>query len=145
MPCGAINLRDKVAVVTGGGSGINLAFAKLAFEQGAKLIIADLKLTDEGQKFVETFSSDSVMFAKCDVRKRSELENLITVSREKFGTIPEVYIAGAGVFEPVGRYNPSSEFVTDGHSRGRAGGKIPKRTTMLNFRSTPCTHLNSLE
>lgn len=145
MPCGAINLKDKVAVVTGGGSGINLAFAKLAFEQGTKLVIADLKLTDEGQRFVDTVSSDRVVFAKCDVQKRSELENLITVSREKFGIIPEVYIAGAGVFEPVGRSRPSSEFATNGHSRGQAGGMIPKRTTMLNFRSTPCTHLNSLE
>ena len=140
MPCGAINLKDKVAVVTGGGSGINLAFAKLAFEKGAKLVIADLKLTDEGQKFVQTSSSERVVFAKCDVRKRSELENLIAVSRERFGIIPEVYIAGAGVFEPVGRSNPSFEFATDGHSRGRAGGMTPKRTTTLSFRSTPCTH-----
>ena len=101
MPCGDIVLKDKIVAVTGGGSGINLAFCKLAVQQGAKILIADIKLTDEGQTFVNTASSESVIFVKCDVRKRADLENLIAVSREKFSTVPDVYIAGAGVFEPV--------------------------------------------
>ncbi len=126
MPCGAIDLKGKVAVVTGGGSGINLAFAKVAFEQGARLVIADLKLTDEGQRFVDSASSDHVMFAKCDVQNRVDLENLIAVSREKFGVIPEVYIAGAGVFEPVGQLLSPAELATDSHSRGQVGGTTPR-------------------
>lgn len=104
MPCGAIDLQDKIAVVTGGGSGINLAFSKLAVQQGAKVLIADLRLTDEGRIFVDNAASSSsptVVFVKCDVRKRADLENLITVSRDTFGSVPDVYIAGAGVFEPV--------------------------------------------
>jgi NAD(P)-dependent dehydrogenase (short-subunit alcohol dehydrogenase family) len=101
MPCGPIDLKEKVTVVTGGGSGINLAFAKLAHENGARILLADLRLVDEARKFLDSTSSHRVAFTKCDVQKRSELENLISVSQEKFGKIPEVYVAGAGVFEPV--------------------------------------------
>ncbi len=101
MPCGDISLKDKIAVVTGGGSGINLVFSRRAVQQGAKVLVADIKLSDEGQTFFETAATNSVVFVQCIVRKRADLENIINVSMEKFGTVPDVYIAGAGVFEPV--------------------------------------------
>jgi NAD(P)-dependent dehydrogenase (short-subunit alcohol dehydrogenase family) len=100
MPCGALQIHGKVVLVTGGGSGINLAFAKQALERGAKVLIADLRLTGEGRAFIDDNPSGNVFFVECDVSKRSELEKLITVSREQFGLIPEVFVAGAGVFEP---------------------------------------------
>lgn len=100
MPCGAIDLHEKVILVTGGGSGINLAFAKQALARGAKVLIADLKLTPDGQSFVDDNARDRVVFVECDVSKRAQLQNLIDVSRQHFKTVPDVYIAGAGVFEP---------------------------------------------
>jgi NAD(P)-dependent dehydrogenase (short-subunit alcohol dehydrogenase family) len=103
---GNFPLKNKIAIVTGGGSGINLCFAQLAVKQGAKVIIADLKLTPEAEKFVNS-EAPSAIFTKCDVTKRSDLENLIKVSEEKYGDVPDVYIAGAGVFEPVRPPSPS--------------------------------------
>jgi len=94
-------LAQKVAVITGAGSGINLAFARLCVQQGAKVIIADLKLTAEASTFISSVSSKSVIFVKCDVMKRSDLENLVVVSEKELGDVPDVWVAGAGVFEPV--------------------------------------------
>ncbi|EPE34671.1 NAD(P)-binding Rossmann-fold containing protein [Glarea lozoyensis ATCC 20868] len=96
---GDFPLKDKIAVVTGGGSGINLCFAQLAVQKGAKVIIADLKLTPEAEKFINSEAA-SAIFTKCDVTRRADLENLIRVSEENYGDVPDVYIAGAGVFEP---------------------------------------------
>ena len=101
MSLGNFPLKGKIAVVTGAGSGINLAFAKLAVQQGARVIVADLKLTTEGESFMNGEGGRAAVFSKCDVTKRSELENLITVSEKEFGDVPDVYVAGAGVFEPV--------------------------------------------
>lgn len=100
MPCGDLSIRSKIVVVTGGGSGINLAFVKLALSSGARgIILADLKLTEDAQNVVDKF--EQVIFTKCDVSKRKDLEALITTSMERFGEVPDIYIAGAGVFEPV--------------------------------------------
>ena len=101
MTVGDFPLKGKIAVVTGGGSGINLSFAQLAVQAGARVIVADLKLTEEGETFMNGEGAKTAIFAKCDVTKRADLENLIVISEKEFGDVPDVYIAGAGVFEPV--------------------------------------------
>jgi len=87
-------------VVTGAGSGINLSWAKLAVQQGARVIVADLKLTDEASAFLKGEGSKSAIYVKCDVTKRADLENLVAVSEKEYQDVPDVFIAGAGVFEP---------------------------------------------
>jgi NAD(P)-dependent dehydrogenase (short-subunit alcohol dehydrogenase family) len=101
MSVGDFPLKDKIAIVTGGGSGINLSFAQFAVQHGARVIVADLKLTEDGEKFMKGEGAKAAVFAKCDVAKRADLENLIRVSEKEFGDVPDIYIAGAGVFEPV--------------------------------------------
>ncbi|KAH8668177.1 hypothetical protein BGZ60DRAFT_505571 [Tricladium varicosporioides] len=101
MPFGDFPLKDKIVVVTGAGSGINLSFAQLAVQAGARVIVADLKLTSDGEKFMSGEGAKAARFVKCDVSKRADLENLVTASQKEFGDVPDVYIAGAGVFEPA--------------------------------------------
>lgn len=101
MVLGTFSLSGKIALVTGGGSGISLSWAKLAVSQGATVLIADLKLTTKGEAFLQEAGSEKAIFVKCDVSKRAELENLIVQSEKQFGDVPDVYIAGAAVFEPV--------------------------------------------
>ncbi|KAF2186195.1 NAD(P)-binding protein [Zopfia rhizophila CBS 207.26] len=95
MAVGDLSLQGKIVVVTGGGSGMHLAFSKLAHAEGAKVIIADLRLGPESENL-----SPEIVFQSTDVRKWSDLRNLVEVSKEKFGDVPDVYVAGAGVFEP---------------------------------------------
>jgi NAD(P)-dependent dehydrogenase (short-subunit alcohol dehydrogenase family) len=102
MVVGEYALSGKIAVVTGAGSGINLAFAKLAEQGGAKVIIADVKLTTDAEDFMRaTAAKGTVISVHCDVTKRVDLENLAQESEKRFGDVPDVWIAGAGVFEPV--------------------------------------------
>lgn len=89
---------EKIAVVTGAGSGIGLSFAKLAVQHGARgVILADLRLTKEAEEWLEALDSKVVVFTECDVSKRIDLENLVQVSEKEFGDVPAVYVAGAGV------------------------------------------------
>lgn len=80
-------------------TGISLAFVQLAASQGARVIIADLCLSSEAEESVK--NSQRIIFVKCDVTEWKDLQNLIEVSEEKFGDIPDVYVAGAGIFDPV--------------------------------------------
>ncbi|RMJ08331.1 hypothetical protein CDV36_012049 [Fusarium kuroshium] len=100
-------VENKIIVVTGGGSGIGLSYGLLAEKQGAKaVLVADISLTDEAKLAIKDHTSFE--FIQCDVTKWSDLQNLIDVSVDKFGDVPDVFVASAGVFEP-----PYSNFWED--------------------------------
>jgi NAD(P)-dependent dehydrogenase (short-subunit alcohol dehydrogenase family) len=137
MTFGDFPLKGKIAVVTGAGSGINFSFAQHAVQAGARVIVADLKLTEDGEKFMKGEGAKAAVFTKCDVSKRADLENLIKVSEQEFGDVPDVYIAGAGVFEPVGIYVEYEEAMLTGcGSLGQTFGMTQKKMDMLKLTST---------
>jgi len=94
-------LTGKVAVVTGGNSGIGLATAKRFREEGARVVISgrDQKTLDEA---VKTIGGD-VVAVRGDVSKLGDLDKLYKLVAEKFGKI-DVLFANAGIakFAPVG-------------------------------------------
>lgn len=61
-----------------------------------------MRLTPEAESLVD---GKTAIFLKTDVAKWSELERIVVVSRDVLGDVPDVYVAGAAVFEPV---NPAS-------------------------------------
>ncbi|KAF4331883.1 NAD(P)-binding Rossmann-fold containing protein [Fusarium beomiforme] len=96
----AISVQNKIIVVTGGGSGIGLSYYILAARKGAKAIsIASISLTDDANLAIK--DQTVIEFVQCDVTKWSDLQNLIDVTIIKFGDVPDVYVAFAGVFEPT--------------------------------------------
>jgi NAD(P)-dependent dehydrogenase (short-subunit alcohol dehydrogenase family) len=80
--------------------GISLAFARLCVSAGSKVLIADLRLTTEAELFVSQHSK-IVEFVKCDVSIWREMEVLGQRAIAAWGDVPDVWVAGAGVFEPV--------------------------------------------
>lgn len=81
-------------------AGIGLEFCLLAREKGArKVIIADLRLTEAAQGAVQ--ADPNMLFQVCNVTKWKDLQDIIEVSLHRFGDVPDVYVASAGVFEPV--------------------------------------------
>ncbi|GKZ36635.1 hypothetical protein AbraIFM66950_007810 [Aspergillus brasiliensis] len=110
---GDFPIDNKIVLVTGGGSGIGLQLCRQAAAQGARIIIADLRLIPEAQQFVD--SSDAVIFQRCDVRNWADLEALIQLSQEKWNDVPDVYVASAAIFEP-----PWSSFWEDTESTNYA-------------------------
>lgn len=63
------------------------------------MIIADLRLTADARKIVD--SDDKVIFQETDVTKWADLQRLIDTSVSTLGDIPDIFVACAGVFEPV--------------------------------------------
>ena len=93
-------LTGKVAVVTGGNSGIGLATAKRFREEGAKVVISgrDQRTLDEAVKTI----GGEVVAVRADVAKLSDLDKLFKTVSEKFGRI-DVLFANAGIakFAPL--------------------------------------------
>ena len=85
-------LREKVAVVTGGGSGIGLATAQLFADEGARVIVFDLQPSTDGSFKVDVTSADEVGSAmQRVVQNYGRLDILVNVaggSGRKWGDGP---------------------------------------------------------
>lgn len=97
------DLKDKVAVVTGGASGIGLATAKAFLAKGAKVVIGDYN-EDSGkaaeQQLKETF--ENVLFVRTDVADEQSVENLVKTAVDQFGQLDIIFNnAGIGIQKPT--------------------------------------------
>ena len=93
-------LSGKVAVVTGGNSGIGLATAQVLHSQGARVAISgrDQKTLDQA---VKTIGGDVLAF-RADVSKPEQSQQLFEAVEQKWGKIDIVFAnAGVAKFLPV--------------------------------------------
>ena len=83
-----ISLKDKVAIVTGGGRGIGKAIAKRFVAAGAKVVIASRKL-ENLEATAREFASlpGKVLPLACHVGQKEQLENLVKQTSELFGAV----------------------------------------------------------
>ncbi|KAK7284540.1 hypothetical protein RJT34_19287 [Clitoria ternatea] len=88
-------LQGKVAIVTGGASGIGAETVKLFVENGASVIIADID--DElGHNFATSIGSDKVSYYHCDVRDEKQVEETVAFTLEKYGNL-DIFFSNAGI------------------------------------------------
>ena len=87
-------LTDKVAVVTGAGSGIGEAIATSLHEEGVKVILAG-RNKDKLQNVANQLAQDSVKVVPTDVTKKEEVDELIKIAQQTFGGL-DIVINSAG-------------------------------------------------
>ena len=92
-------LQGRVAVVTGGASGIGAASVRRFIEEGARVVVADLQ-RDVGEAFAAEFGSDAAFIAT-DVRIESDVEAAVALAVERFGRL-DVMFNNAGILGAVG-------------------------------------------
>ncbi|KZC09506.1 PREDICTED: 15-hydroxyprostaglandin dehydrogenase [NAD(+)]-like [Dufourea novaeangliae] len=94
-----MDLKRKVALVTGAASGIGKAFATELVYQGVQVAVCDIDV-DEGEKLMETLTSDygkdRVIFCQCDVTDYSQFEDAFQKTIATFGHI-DIVINNAGI------------------------------------------------
>lgn len=83
-----LKIKDKIAIVTGGGNGIGRAIALRLAAEGAKVAVADLK-KDAAQKIVEEIKglgSDALAIG-CDATNPDDVDTMVCKSLEAYGVI----------------------------------------------------------
>jgi len=102
------NLKDKVAIVTGGASGIGYATVKAFLEKGMKVVLSDYN-TEGGEKATKELSEyGEVTFMFANVAKEEDVKGLVEKTVDKFGRL-DVIFNNAG----IGAMGPTDQLATD--------------------------------
>ena len=110
-------LKNKVAIVTGGNSGIGEAIAEMFAKEGAKVVVASLGASakDNIAKKLKAMGADYLM-VPCDISKEEDVKKVFDKTIKKFKRV-DVMINNAGVLEkgllPIDKFEVNDwEWVT---------------------------------
>ncbi len=94
-----MKVKDKVVIITGGGSGIGRETGILMAKQGARIVVADVN-EKAGAETVEIIKKDGgeAFFAKLDVSNRDQIKQVINETIERYSRI-DVLINNAGIIQ----------------------------------------------
>ncbi len=92
-------LEKKVAVITGGTSGIGERTAEIFVEQGAFVVIAG-RSSEKGNALAHRLG-ENALFVRTDVTQESDVDNMISLSVKRFGRI-DCLFNNAGTPGPIG-------------------------------------------
>lgn len=95
-----MDIRDKVAIVTGGASGIGRSIAQRFAADGARaVVVADLNF-----ERAEAVARDIKGLAvRCDVSQEADIQALVATTRQRFGQV-DAYISNAGILGRIGGF-----------------------------------------
>ena len=104
-----MRLKDKVAVITGGGSGIGKATALKFAHEGARVVVAEQN-EDHGHRVVDEIISWGVdaTFIRTDVSVFEDVQAAVALAAEKYGRLDIMFNnAGIGLYKPLLDYEPA--------------------------------------
>lgn len=104
-----MKLADRVAIITGAGSGIGQATAIMFAQEGAKVVVADYA-PQGGQETVEKIhqAGGEAIFVKTDVSKSGDVQRMIDTTIETYGRI-DVLFNNAAVTIPASVVDATEE------------------------------------
>ncbi len=105
------SLENKVAIITGGGSGIGKAIALLYASEGAKIVISDIDETGSNEAVEEIKAKGAeAIFVKADTSKPDDGKKVVDQAVKHFGAL-HIAVNNAGIGGPI---SPLGEYPIDG-------------------------------
>jgi NAD(P)-dependent dehydrogenase (short-subunit alcohol dehydrogenase family) len=105
-----MRLQDRVAVVTGGSSGIGRAIALRFADEGARVVVGDLvREPREGGETTESLLGDRGFHVDADVSRGDDVDRLVAAAVDRYGRL-DVMVCNAGI---AGKYSKPLLETTD--------------------------------
>ncbi|OMO68477.1 Short-chain dehydrogenase/reductase SDR [Corchorus olitorius] len=89
-------LEGKVALITGGASGIGESTARLFVRHGAKIVIADIQDELGNSVCQQLGTQETIFYVHCDVTSDSDIKNAVDLAVSKYGKL-DIMFNNAGV------------------------------------------------
>lgn len=90
-------MNNKIALVTGGTSGIGKEIVKELIEKGCKVITCYSNNVENAKLLEEEINNDNLLIIKCDVSKEDEVIKMFSIIQEKYNNI-DYLVNNAGTF-----------------------------------------------
>lgn len=106
-----MRLKDKVAIVTGGSTGIGLAITEAYLKEGAKVVIASYsenEVNDVALELSKEYGENSVLGIPCDVKNLDDVKKVVKETVNKFGKI-DILVNNAGITSAKPTLNVTDE------------------------------------
>jgi len=95
-----MEIKGKVAIVTGGASGIGAGLARKMAAEGARgVVVADINL----ERAQDVAQGIGALAVRCDVSDEREIQALVRTTRERFGQV-DIYCSNAGILGGLGGF-----------------------------------------
>lgn len=101
-----MEIRDKVAIITGGASGIGTALAQRFAIDGARgIVVADIDLAraEAVARAINADGGERAIAVRCDVSVEAEIQALVATTRARFGQV-DIFMSNAGILGGMGGF-----------------------------------------
>jgi len=104
-----MRLENKVAIITGAGSGIGRAITVLFAKEGAKIVVADWS-EEGGKETVEQIRAQNgeAVFIKTDVSKAEDIDKMVKTCLDNFAKV-DILVNNAGIYRAYNLHEMSEE------------------------------------
>lgn len=143
-------LEGKVAIITGGASGIGASAVRIFHDQGAKVVIADIQ-DNLGESIAKNLGED-VCYIHCDVSKEDDVSDLVDATIAKHGKLDIMYNNAGVIDRPFGSILDTTKADLDKcigvnlvgaflGAKHAARVMVPQRKGVILFTASACTSI----
>ncbi|MFM0608525.1 L-iditol 2-dehydrogenase [Paraburkholderia sediminicola] len=93
-----MQLKDKVAIVTGAAVGIGEAVVRRYLDEGAMVVVVDVKPQAELENTYSDVPAERIVLIRADVTKREGIEGIVRATVERFGRV-DILFNNAAIFD----------------------------------------------
>ncbi len=104
-----MRLEGKVAIITGAGQGIGLAYAQRFLAEGAKVVVAEID-PDRGASAMEQLDTDDAVYVRTDITDEGSAQECVEQAVARFGTV-DVLVNNAALYHDIDNSDSSYKYL----------------------------------
>jgi 3-oxoacyl-[acyl-carrier protein] reductase len=103
-------LQDRVAIITGAGQGIGLAYAERFLAEGANVVVAEINEERAASAMKSLAGKGNAMFVQTDISNEESSQACIDATVEEYGTV-HILVNNAALYYDIDNFDPSYEYL----------------------------------